>query len=387
MVSELAQAPGEDYRTGASRILSPDGGRVQSGPERDQSMANSRFIPPSFEMKPLSIPGLKLDKCLGQNPLGEYWLARDGEGREFRALCSFGATVADENLMQRLRAVRHAVLPPCGVLRASSDRLALVTCFYGGTLRDRFDACRAAGLAGIPRAELLGYLRSAAEVLDILYDQWKVPHLGLNPRNLLVDRGRVWMADYGLVQLLWLPGGQSAALLNPRYAAPELSTGTYGTAADQYSLALIYAEMLSGYHPQNRRVATKSGPIRRSGMRRSDMQQASGKIDLDMVVASDRDILAHALDADPAQRFASCSALVAALETAIDERARVDFASAVPRVISCARLLGERPPEGLLVPGVGQLLAELPIRAPFRVIAPGAEKLPLLRSRRRPVVL
>ncbi len=203
VVNDLAQVPAQEYKTAPGRILSPDGARVQSGPERDQSVVSSRFIPPGFEVKPLTIPGLKLDKCLGKNPLGEYWLARDEEGREFRALCTFGTTVTDEKLVQRLRAVQHPVLPPCGVLRASSDRLALVTCFYEGTLRDRFEACRAAGLPGIPRAELLDYLRSAAEALDGLYEQWQVSHLGLNPRNLLVERGRVWMADYGLVQLLW----------------------------------------------------------------------------------------------------------------------------------------------------------------------------------------
>src|SRR5262249_17371902 len=43
--------------------------------------------------------------------------------------------------------------------------------------------------------------------------------------------------------------GQDIAQRNARYAAPELFTPTMGRHADQYSLALIYAEMLTGTHP------------------------------------------------------------------------------------------------------------------------------------------
>src|SRR5262249_39581962 len=220
-------------------------------------------------------------------------------------LCSSRTTGEEEKVLQRLRAVQHAALPPSRVLRASSDRLAVITFFYEGSLRDRFEACRAAGLPGVPRAELPGYLRPAAEALDALVAHWNVPHLGLNPRNLLLERGRAWLADYGLVQLLWLPGGQPAAFLNPRYSAPELLVGTHSPAADQYALALIYAEMLSGYHPQSlRRPSGKSGPFRRSSGRPGDTIPApAGKIDLDMIIASDRDILARALHADPGQRY------------------------------------------------------------------------------------
>src|SRR5439155_17564863 len=112
-------------------ILSPDGARPQAATDRDSNFG-SRFVPPSFEEKPLDIPGLKLEKCLGQNPIGEFWLARDAEGREFRALCSTRTTVADEKVLQRLRAVQHPALPPCRTLRVSADRLAVVTYFYEG---------------------------------------------------------------------------------------------------------------------------------------------------------------------------------------------------------------------------------------------------------------
>ena len=374
VVNELAQAAAQEYPVSASRLLTPDGARLQSGQDREASVCGSRFIPPGFEVRPLSIPGLKLEKCLGQNALGEYWLARDAENREFRALCLHQSLGTDEKLFNRLRAILHPALPPCRTIRTSSERIALVNYFYQGSLRDRFEACRAAGLPGIPRAELLGYLRGAAAALDVLHGHWHVPHLGLNPRNFLLENGRAWLADYGLVQLLCLQGGQSAAVVNPRFAAPELTAGIPGPAADQFSLALIYAEMLSGYHPQSVRRSSKSGPIRRSGLvRSSEAASVSGKIDLDMVVASDRPILARALHRDPGQRFPSCASLVTALETAIHDHVQLELSNAVPRVITVAELMNEEPPLGLVVPGIGQLLGDMANRADFRVLAGGTQ--------------
>ena len=47
---------------------------------------------------------------------------------------------------------------------------------------------------------------------------------------------RLWVADFGLIPLVWLPTGQSAATLNGRYAAPELFDRRPSRSADQYSL-------------------------------------------------------------------------------------------------------------------------------------------------------
>src|SRR5204863_909212 len=108
----------------------------------------------------------------------------------------------------------------------------------------RCDECRARGGSGIPRAELLGYLRTAAEALDALGQQTQLAHLGLNPRNLLLSQGRLRLADFGLIPLVCLPTGRPAAQLNASYAAPELAEAKLSLSADQYSLALIYVELL-----------------------------------------------------------------------------------------------------------------------------------------------
>src|SRR5205823_1070272 len=145
--------------------------------------------------------------------------------------------------------------------------------------------------------------------------QHALRHLGLNPRNLLVQGDRLWIANFGLVPLVWLPTGQIAGPLNARYAAPELFDRGDAPAADQYSLALIYTEMLSGVHPRPQRPG--SGLVRRPG---SNARGAPGarpqRIDLDLLPPADRDVVARGLDAAPDRRYPNCQALVDALDAA-----------------------------------------------------------------------
>jgi hypothetical protein len=75
--------------------------------------------------------------------------------------------------------------------------------------------------------------------------------------------------------------------------------------SDQYSLALVYAEMLTGAHPL--RNGEERKPVR-----------AVRKIPLDLKLLSttDRAIIARALEPDPARRFRHASDLVGALQDA-----------------------------------------------------------------------
>ncbi len=68
----------------------------------------------------------------------------------------------------RLRELRHPALPGLEVVWDLSGRLVLLTDLPRRTLRHRFEECRAAGVPGVPRQELLGYLASAARALDEL---------------------------------------------------------------------------------------------------------------------------------------------------------------------------------------------------------------------------
>ena len=184
---------------------------------------------------------------------------------------------------------------------------------------------------GRARETLLARLAGAAEALDELHRAENLPHLGINPTQILLDGDRVFLEDFGLAPLLWLPSGRPAAQLNPRYAAPEVHEPVSSPAADQYSLALIYTEMLTGIYPRTKALSGKSGMHRRpkmpdpgSGLHRRPTLPpnrpagagAAGKVDLDFLPPDDRPVVARALHDDPAQRFPSSSAFLQALRAA-----------------------------------------------------------------------
>src|SRR6185437_5372722 len=142
------------------------------------------------------------------------------------------------------------------------------------------------------------------ETLDYLAKQG-VHHLGLNPRALILNGERLWIADFGLAQFVWLPAGQAAASMNVRYSAPELAQRKIGPACDQYSLALIYHELLTAAYPA-------PAPARKG---------ESAGLCVDSLPTADRMVVARALHPDPRHRWESALDLIRALESVADSAA------------------------------------------------------------------
>jgi serine/threonine protein kinase len=314
--------------------------------------------PPSAQATCVSLPGYRFLHCLGQNGLGDLWAVEDTAGRELRALCLSAFASESAALIRRLQALKHPTLPPTEVFWSPSGRVVLIGERFEMTLRDRFEKCLEEGRQGVPRGELLGYLRQAAEALDALHRAQGLSHLALNPRALALHRGRVWLTDFGLVPLVWLPTGKSITALNGRYAAPDES---HGPAADQYSLALIYAELLTGIHPRPQRLS--SGRHRRLAPKATNWAappHTPPRVNLDLLTPADREVVGRALHADPAQRYESCTALVAALEAAgAAPPGPKDLYHCLPLVIPYRSLLGQPPAEGAELPSLGQIVLEL----------------------------
>ncbi len=106
-----------------------------------------------------------------------------------------------------------------------------------------------------------------------------------------------------MAELIHAAAGQKVGALNPRYAAPELFEGRVQPSSDVYSLAVIYAELLTGSHP-----------FRGVGPRNLTAPGRRGPPDVTLVPATDRAVVLHALHPDPARRFPKCSEFIAALE-------------------------------------------------------------------------
>jgi hypothetical protein len=315
--------------------------------------------PPTAQPTCVALPGYRFIHCVSQNTLGDVWKALDPQGREGRALCLYGFARHDPGVINRLQEMRHPSLPEADVFWSPSGRLVVVTATQPGTLRDRFDACVAQGLPGIPRAELLGHLRLAAEALDTLRREEGLSHLCLNPRSLALHPDRVMLVDFGLAALAWLPTGQPAGPLNPRYAAPELFDGSPDASSDQYSLALVFAEMLTGVPvkaARGRPGGQGSGP-HRLPRGRSGPRKVQPRVDLDLLPAVDREVLSRALHDDPRRRFDSCAELVAALQAVSPEQVNVDrLYHDLPAVIPFTSLMGEPAAPGTVLPSIRELV-------------------------------
>jgi hypothetical protein len=198
----------------------------------------------------------------------------------------------------------------------------------------------------------------------------------------------VCIADFGLVPLAWLPGGQPAGPLNPRYAAPELFERGGGPAADQFSLALVYAELLSGVHARPMRgSAPGSGVFRQvprpatPGSRPSGVRKGPARIDLDLLPTADRPILSRALSDNPRQRFPNCTELVDALEAATPGREEAAaLYHTLPPVIPFTSLLGQPVPPNLVLPSLRQVVGALAVPPAEALAALAEDEGPAVRA-------
>jgi len=245
-------------------------------------------------------PEYQFLKCLERGPLGETWRVRTADGK--LRLAQFLPPGDNGTAIQRLQLIHsHKSLLPFEVACRPNGQPFLVTEAYPRTLADRFSECWREGLPGIPRPELCGYMRQLGEALDSLYLKFRMQHLALQPKSLVLHNGKLLIAGFGWAELFWVPTQQPYSMLNPRYAAPELYHNRIHGHSDQYSFALIYAEMATGIHPL--RAGWDSYPV-------------DAKADLALLSQAEREIIARSLSPNPAERFLSLPSLVRALEEA-----------------------------------------------------------------------
>ncbi|MCA9236041.1 MAG: protein kinase, partial [Planctomycetales bacterium] len=253
--------------------------------------------------------GYTLLKRLGAGGYGEVWKATAPGGVEKAVKVVFGH--CDEELagrelkaLQRVKSVRHPFLLTIERYEVVNHRLVIVTELADGSLDARFKEAQQQGFPGIPRDELLHYLADAAEALDWLSEQHSLQHLDVKPENLLVLGDHLKVADFGLVKdiasrtLNSLVGG-----MTPVYSAPEVYDDAPSRRSDQYSLAIVYQQMLTGTLPFPGRTPAQLAK-----------QHMLATPNLGPLSESDRRAIGRALHKKPEARFESCRQLIAALK-------------------------------------------------------------------------
>ncbi len=259
------------------------------------------------------LPGYRLIEPLGRGGFGEVWKC-EAPGGLHKAV-KFVAGGASEDgqgerrfaqeleAFQQIKAIRHPFLLTLERVEIVNGELIMVMELADRQLQDRFRECRTCGLPGIPREELLAYFADGAEALDMISAKFGLQHLDVKPANLFLVAGHVKVGDYGLVARLDPDGPASGNRgLTPKYVAPEALRGDPSSRSDQYSLALVYQELLTGTFPYNGKTAQQIM-----------LQHVSSKPDLSGLPPGDQAIVMQALSKDPDQRFGSCLAFVQAL--------------------------------------------------------------------------
>ncbi len=176
----------------------------------------------------------------------------------------------------------------------------------GGTLRQRHPKGSI-----LPLPMIISYVKQAAEALQYAHDEKKI-HRDVKPENMLVGRrGEVLLSDFGIAvealssRLLKTQEGSGTIY----YMAPEQIEGKPRIASDQYSLAAVVYEWLTGIRPfkgtywevATQHLATPPPPLR----------------EMVPTIAPDVEhVVLTTLAKDPKQRFGSIQAFAIALEQA-----------------------------------------------------------------------
>ena len=255
------------------------------------------------------IAGYRLVDRLGTGGFGEVWkaLAPGGLTKAIKLVYGHMQDVrAEQELkaLSRIRDVRHPFLLSLERFEIVEGQLIIVTELAEMSLQDRYDFYRKEGTRGIPRDELLICIRDAAEALDYMSEQFGLQHLDIKPQNLLLVGGRIKVADFGLVKNLQGSSATATGGVTPVYASPEAFDGRVSKFSDQYSLAIVYQEMLTGMRP-----FPGSTPLQLA------MQHTHSPPMLDSLPGPDRGVIARALSKTPDKRFPTCRAMVEELLT------------------------------------------------------------------------
>ncbi len=253
------------------------------------------------------IPGYKLVKRIGAGGYGEVWTA-EAPGGLVKAI-KFVYGLLDEDratrelkALNRIKGVRHPFLLSLERIEVVEGQLLIVTELADCSLKDCFEEHKKKELIGIPRDELLAFMRDTADALDYMNEQHSLQHLDVKPENLLLVGGRIKVADFGLVKDIHDATASMMGGLTPVYAPPEVFEGRPSRKSDQYSLAIVFQEMLTGVLPFPGRTAAQLAA-----------QHLNAKPRLSSLPESDQAVIGKALSKKHTERFNSCRELVDAL--------------------------------------------------------------------------
>jgi hypothetical protein len=284
-------------------------GRFEKAPFGDDAMAVR--IEPHAE----PIPGYRLLERLGGGGFGEVWKAEAPGGLHKAIKFVYGDLAganedgqrAEQELkaLRRVQTVRHPYILSLERYDVTDGQLVIVMELADRNLWDRFRECRSQGMSGIPTEELLCYMEEVAEALDLMNGEYQLQHLDIKPQNLFLIHNHIKVADFGLVKDLEGMVASVTGGVTPVYAAPETFDGWISRYCDQYSLAIVYQELLTGQRP-----------FQGTNVRQLIVQHLQAVPDVSSLPLPQQPVISRALSKRPDERYANCRDFVTALREA-----------------------------------------------------------------------
>ena len=296
----------------------------------------------------------RVDREIGRGGMATVYLAHDLRHDRQVALKllvpQLAAQLSDERFQREIRVIAglsHPHILPLldsGRLDAAAGSSAgqpwFVMPFVAGeSLRTRLDR-----EPQLPMESAARIIREVAAALDFAHEHGVV-HRDIKPENILLFEGRAMVADFGIARALGAETERMTAtgmiVGTPTYMSPEQAAGdgSLDGRSDQYALACVLYEMLTGAPPFS--GATAQALIARHALDtpspvRTIRPEVSADIDVDGV-------LRRAMAKSPADRFATTTEFARALT--------------VPAAVAAGRWRGRRRSALPVILGVAILAA------------------------------
>jgi serine/threonine protein kinase/Tfp pilus assembly protein PilF len=199
-----------------------------------------------------------IDRELGRGGMATVYLAQDVKHERLVALKvlhpELAASLGPDRFLREIKTAARLNHPHILPLHDSGEVEGFL--YYvmpyveGESLRERLNREEF-----LPAEEVVGLTKGIAAALDYAHRQGIV-HRDIKPENLMLYEGEAMVMDFGIAKAVSAAGSETLTQTGmmvgtPAYVSPEQAAGETNLdgRSDQYSLACVVYEMLSGQRP------------------------------------------------------------------------------------------------------------------------------------------